>query len=181
MDLGGFNKLKKLLVIMVLGLLLSSNAYAEYSPWNCTKISEKISKCSSKVTYSGGTMKVIYKGEIKNNKPDGRGKLTVFEAGVKFANAEGIWKTPGTFEEYAPHLIEGIKVLSDQTRYYKNEKVYKIISNNKVFEGVFHENSNLKEGTLIFEPSSNFKKYVGSLDKNGWFIKGTTYFKNGDK
>ena len=40
--------------------------------------------------------------------------------------------------------------------------VYKIISNNKVLEGVFHENLNLKEGTLIFEPSSNFKKYVGS-------------------
>ena len=64
----------------------------------------------------------------------------------------------------------------------KNGTEYKkIISNNKVFEGVFHENGNLKEGTLIFETSSRFKKYVGSLDKNGFFIKGTSYFKNGDK
>ena len=67
--------IKKLLGVIVLGLLLSGNSLAEEEAWNwkCQKISSKNYKCK----IQRDDKKIEYLGEIRNNLPHGKGKYQV--------------------------------------------------------------------------------------------------------
>ena len=59
--------------------------------------------------------------------------------------------------------------------YIDYEQVYEALGDFSLTKG------GLKKGTVIFQPNSNYKKYIGTLNKNGQPIEGTLYFKNGQK
>lgn len=196
--------MKKIFIIFIT-IFIHNVALAKYSSWNCTKINEKISKCTSIVTHNwkgGGTLTVIYNGEIKNNKPEGQGKLT-FQGNSK-DYAEGFWTSNDSIEEYAPQLVEGFKFLSGETWYYKNKKLYKIkFISDESFEGIWSKDGYPIKGTYKYKTGEIFKgtffkepmyypkegtmfhadgsKYVGTFSNNQTGerrLKGTFYFTN---
>ena len=108
--------MKKLLGILVLGLLLGSNAYAgstlNVSSWNCSKISGSGVNDYKCIGYVTGNLKVIYKGQTKNKKPSGRGILSIPDWPGDYLH--GTWKN-GT-------LIDGVSFLNGTKVFFKNGK-----------------------------------------------------------
>ena len=141
--------MKKLLGIVVLGLLWFNVGFAEWEPWKCQK-----NKCTIKDKNDGSIIE--YFGETKNNLPHGEGKFQQLNDDIY---AEGTFKEG---EHYSGLRITwGIKV------FYKNRELYKVIYPDGAFFigersklNVSGKRSNQIKGTLTFNSGTIFK---GSL------------------
>jgi hypothetical protein len=165
--------MKKLILVLVLGLLWVGHAYADYGLWSCKKISNQNYKC----TNTADKMNLEYIGEIKNNVPDGYGKFRVIDDAIY---GEGVWK----FENNGMNLVEGEKYYKGIKILYKNSQAYKFFyPSGDIFEGSAKKTSNkiTTEGTMYYK---NGDRYVGTI-KSVWdtqFIEGIFFFKStGDK
>ena len=165
--------MKKLIGIVVLGLILSTSSFASYKSWSCKKYSEKYYICINAVN----NLKIEYIGEIKNNKPNGYGTFKVLNKDI---SGEGIWKTSA---DNSPTMVEGSKILNGIKVLYKNSKAYEFIYK----EGIIFQTKPRKVsskdktiGKMIYQNGDIFEGSVVSvLDPK--LVEGIFYFNNGDK
>ena len=100
------------LTFIFLWFLLTGSTL-DVGSWNCSKISGSGVYDSKCIGYVGGNLKVIYKGQTKNNKPSGKGILTIPDDPRDYL--QGTWKN-GT-------LINGVAFLSGEKIFFKNGKM----------------------------------------------------------
>jgi hypothetical protein len=164
--------MKKLLGIVVLGLMLSGNTFAGEESWECQKISSKNYKCKTQ----RDDMKIEYLGEIKNNLPHGKGKFQVLNDDIY---------VEGTFKK-GEH-VGGIRIMFGIKMYLENnKKEFKAVyPDGAIFIGkknvvkIDGKESQLN-GTLTLNNGSVFK---GSLKHvfEPTPMKGRMIFKKGPK
>jgi hypothetical protein len=158
--------MKKLLAIIVMGLLFSGNAYAENKKWQCKNLSSKKSKCS----ISENDIYIEYEGEIKDDKPNGLGKWETRERDI---SEKGIFKNGKLVE--GQRMTFGIKALVD------NSEIYKIIyPDGANFVGkLLEENARSKiKGTMTFNNGTTFTGVLNTYI-NPVPIEGTTKYASG--
>lgn len=129
--------MKKLLflLIFIFSWFLLTGSTLNVGSWNCSKISGSGVYDSKCIGYVKGNLKVIYKGQTKNNKPSGKGILTIPDGPGDYL--EGTWKN-GT-------LINGVAFLSGTKIFFKNGKA-------------INKPSSKKKLDLTWDPPKNRKK-----------------------
>ena len=167
--------IKKLLGVIVLGLLLSGNSLAEEEAWNwkCQKISSKNYKCK----IQRDDKKIEYLGEIKNNLPHGKGKYQVLNDDIY---------AEGTFKE-GKHVV-GLRIMWGIKMYLeKNKKEFKAVyPSGDIFIGKKNVvKIDGKESQLNGTLTSNKNGYIFNGSLTNVFeptpIKGRMIFKKGPK
>jgi len=168
--------MKKLLSILVLGLLLSGNAYADERNWICNKIDKNISECKSERITGDFKIKEIFVGETSDNLPSGNGKISFEVNGERVDDyAKGFFVLD---KDNYLILHTGEQHVDNNIYFKKNEKLYKTrYFNGEVFEGTYYlKTINPKKG--IFK-SNKGDRYNGTFTKDGKYLNGTYYFKDG--
>jgi len=168
--------MKKLLGIVVLGLLLSGNAYADERNWICNKIDKNISECKSERISGDFKIKEIFVGETSDNLPSGNGKISFEVNGERVDDyAKGFFVLD---KDNYLILHTGEQHVDNNIYFKKNEKLYKTrYFNGEVFEGTYYlKTINPKKG--IFK-SNKGDRYNGTFTKDGKYLNGTYYFKDG--
>ena len=168
--------MKKLLGILVLGLLLSGNAYADERNWICNKIDKNISECKSERITGDFKIKEIFVGETSDNLPSGNGKISFEVNGERVDDyAKGFFVLD---KDNYLILHTGEQHVDNNIYFKKNEKLYKTqYFNGEVFEGTYYlKTINPKKG--IFK-SNKGDRYNGTFTKDGKYLNGTYYFKDG--
>ena len=168
--------MKKLLGIVVLGLLLSGNAYADERNWICNKIDKNISECKSERITGDFKIKEIFVGETSDNLPSGNGKISFEVNGERVDDyAKGFFVLD---KDNYLILHTGEQHVDNNIYFKKNEKLYKTrYFNGEVFEGTYYlKTINPKKG--IFK-SNKGDRYNGTFTKDGKYLNGTYYFKDG--
>jgi len=168
--------MKKILGIIVLGLLLSGNAYADERNWICNKIDKNISECKSERISGDFKIKEIFVGETSDNLPSGNGKISFEVNGERVDDyAKGFFVLD---KDNYLILHTGEQHVDNNIYFKKNEKLYKTrYFNGEVFEGTYYlKTINPKKG--IFK-SNKGDRYNGTFTKDGKYLNGTYYFKDG--
>ena len=171
--------MKKLFsTILVLGLLLSGNAYADERNWICNKIDKNISECKSERISGDFKIKEIFVGETSDNLPSGNGKISFEVNGERVDDyAKGFFVLD---KDNYLILHTGEQHVDNNIYFKKNEKLYKTrYFNGEVFEGTYYlKTINQKKG--IFK-SNKGDRYNGTFTKDGQYLNGTYHFKDGDR
>ncbi|MDA8670762.1 hypothetical protein N9L67_00870 [Candidatus Pelagibacter bacterium] len=170
--------MKKLLGIVVLGLLLSGSAYAEKRSWICNKIDKNISECNSNRISDSFKIKEIFVGETSNSLPSGNGKISFEVNGERVDDyAKGFFVLD---KDNYLILHTGEQHVDNNIYYKKNKKLYKTqYYNGEVFEGTYYlKTINPKKG--IFK-SNKGDRYNGTFTKDGQYLNGIYHFKDGRK
>ena len=193
--------MKKLLLILIIVIFSTSSSNAA-PPYECNL---KENKCLQTRVVNDIEIKYEYIGQIKNDKPDGKGKLNISDTKFGKSFAEGTFKI---IENNFIKLIDG--QLYDDTfiLYRKNGETYKLVylkdkegqkkgtilegtfkqfilikgsvahSNGHKFTGEFYDNGLMKEGTYLY---LDRQKFTGTFDKDrGLPQKGLMIFTNGE-
>ena len=127
--------MKYYLTFIFLWFLLTGSTL-DVGSWNCSKISGSGVYDSKCIGYVGGNLKVIYKGQTKNNKPSGKGILTIPDDPRDYL--QGTWKN-GT-------LINGVAFLSGEKIFFKNGKMTNKPSSKKKLNSVRDTRKNSSRG-----------------------------------
>ena len=169
--------MKKLLAIIVLGLLLSESVFAEKRIWACNKIDKNISECKSDRIYGAFKIKEIFVGETRNNLPSGNGKISFEVNGERVDDyGEGFFVLD---DDNYLILHTGERHVDNNIYFKKNKKIYRTkYYNGEVFEGIYFDTGDPKNGTF---KANNGDIYKGSFTINGNYLNGTYFFKNGKK
>lgn len=163
--------MKRLLLFLTIVAFCTNISKADIAKLECN-INEN--KCTQVNVRNGKEIKYEYIGNIKNGKPEGKGK---FYFSNKKDFSEGVYTTNKLNEII---LITGIVHLSEGDFFLKNKNIYKIVyKDGQILEGTFdQENRFIKEGTQSF---SNLKeKFTGKFNE-GAFKEGTFIFSDGSK
>jgi hypothetical protein len=170
--------MKKLLLILII-VIFSTNSSIAAPAYECNL---KENKCLQTRVVNDIEIKYEYIGQIKNGRPDGKGKLNISDTKFGKTFAEGTFKTnKNNFIE----IIDG-KFNDDLTELYiKNGQKYKIVfkkdgygqKKGTIFEGTF-KNFILIKGKAIFP---NGEKFTGEYFDNGLIKEGTYEYIDGTK
>ncbi len=194
--------MKKLLLILIIVIFSTSSSNAAPT-YECNL---KENKCLQTRVVDGIEIKYEYIGQIKDAKPDGKGKLNILTSKFGKAFAEGTFKI---VENNFISLIDGKFYDDDFIVYRRNSEPYKIIylkdkdgrkkdtilegtfkqfilikgsvtyPNGEKFIGEFYDNGLMKEGTYLYLDG---QKFIGTFDKSkGLPNKGLMLFPNGEK
>jgi len=194
--------MKKLLLILIIVIFSTSSSNAAPA-YECNL---KENKCLQTRVVDGIEIKYEYIGQIKEGKPDGKGKLNILTSKFGKSFAEGTFKI---VENNFIKLIDGKLYDDDFVSYKKNGEIYKLIylkdkdgqkkdtilegtfkqfilikgsvahSNGHKFIGEFYDNGLMKEGTYLYLDG---QKFTGTFDKDrGLPQKGLMLFPNGEK
>lgn len=170
--------MKKLLSIIVLGLLFGGSAYADKRSWICNKIDKNISECKSNRISGSLKIKEIFVGETSNSLPSGNGKISFEVNGERVDDyAKGFFVLDK--DDYLI-LHTGEQHVDNNIYFKKNKKLYKTqYYNGEVFEGTYYlKTINPKKG--IFK-SNKGDRYNGTFTKDGQYLNGIYHFKDGRK
>ena len=170
--------MKKLIGMVVLGLLLSGSAYADKRSWICNKIDKNISECKSNRISGSFKIKEIFVGETSNSLPSGNGKISFEVNGERVDDyAKGFFVLD---KDNYLILHTGEQHVDNNIYFKKNKKLYKTqYYNGEVFEGTYYlKTINPKKG--IFK-SNKGDRYNGTFTKDGQYLNGIYHFKDGRK
>lgn len=182
------NKIVNYFFILFCFLFIYGEAKAKYSSWNCKIQNKNIYKCTSTVTNPNVELEVEYIGEVKDNKPEGKGELyIVMDNGKLVEKKDSSIKSKGIFKinkDNSIELVEGKKFFLDGMIFFtKNNKIFKVqYPNGNIYEGSFYDNGDWKRGTFYYmnRDETFGDKFVGNF-QNQNLKNGTYYHSNGDK
>lgn len=170
--------MKKLLLILII-VIFSTNSLKAASAYECDL---KDNKCLQTRVVDGIEIKYEYFGQIKDAKPDGKGKLNILDSKFGKSFAEGTFKI---VDNNFIKLIDG-KFYDDAfTAYKKNGEIYKLIylkdkdgqKKNTIFEGTFKK-AILIKGSITYPDG---QKFIGKFYENGFIEEGTYLYLDGQK
>ena len=170
--------MKKILLTILFVIILSGQTFADKRNWVCDKIGNNTSKCISDRISGNFKIKEIYVGETTNNLPSGNGKITFEINGEKIDDyAKGFFVLDNN--DYLV-LDTGEQYVDNNIYFKKNLKLYKTqYFNGEIFEGTYYEKTSYpKKGTF---KANNGDVYKGTFTKDGKYLSGTNYFKDGKK
>jgi hypothetical protein len=187
---GKFKKMNKIVTnffLLFCLLFICEAAKAKYSTWNCKIQNKNIYKCTSTVTNQNRELEVEYIGEVKDNKPEGKGELYIVKDNGKLVGKKDSIRSEGIFKinkDYLIELIEGKNFFPEGMIFFrKNNKLFKVqYPNGNIYEGSFYDNGDLKSGTFYYMNQNEYfgDKFVGDF-QNKNLKNGTYYHSNGDK
>lgn len=164
--------MKRLLLFLTIVASYTNISKADNAKLKCS-INEN--KCTQVLVQNGKEIKYEYIGDIKNGRPEGKGKFYLVNEQKTFS--EGIYVT-NKLNEIT--LITGVIHLPEGDYFLRNHNIYKIVyKNGQILEGAFDKETRIiKEGTQSF-PDTN-EKFTGKFNE-GAFKEGTFIFSDGTK
>ena len=206
--------MKKLILFFFSLTLFQSSAIAVDFPWKCEITNNSISSCIRSFKedkeyneFVGAETEMIYKGEISQNLPNGKGQIIfnhkkINEKFDRYASigwlqksSQGIFKTdPKTHDT---KLLDGKNIyLSNVEEFRKNGETVKIkYSKGQTYSGKFfrdqdtsypqllegtYEYKNSNDDVIKFEGKFILKKYKEEKRVINKFMNGKAFFKNGN-